>query len=222
VVALPSPAVPSPDRFGALPRRDPAARAHLADVSRRGAPLVLARDRVLAVPGPLGALVPGGALQRGSVTTVAGAVGAGSTSLALGLAAAATAAGEWAAAVDLPGTLGGLAAEECGVELSRFVVVREVPGARWATVVAALLEGVSLVMADVPPGLRRGDAHRLVARARERSTALVMVVPPGRRWPAAAALRLQAGGGAWPGLAAGGGVLEPRPVQLRAEGRAVA
>jgi RecA/RadA recombinase len=111
------------------------ARAHLADVSRRGAPLVLARERVLAVPGPLGALVPGGAVQRGTVTTVTGAAGAGGTSLALGLVAAATAAGEWAAAVDLPGTLGGLAARECGVELSRFVVVRDVPGARWSTVV---------------------------------------------------------------------------------------
>jgi hypothetical protein len=153
------------------------------------------------------------------VTTVAGAPGAGVTSLALGLVAAATAAGEWAAAVDLPGTLGGIAAQECGVELARFVVVRDLPGARWSTVVAALLDGVSLVMADVPPGLRAGDAHRLVARARERRSALVMVVPPGRRWPAAAALRLHAGGGRWPGLAAGGGVLEPRPLQLRAESR---
>ncbi len=68
------------------------------------------------------------------------------------------------------------------MELSRFAVVRDVPGDRWATVVAALLDGVSLVVADVPRGLRAGDARRLVARARERSTVLVMVVPPrGRR-----------------------------------------
>ena len=197
------------------------ARAHLEDVSLRGAPLVLARQRVLTIPGPLGGLVPGGALQRGSVTTVAGTPGAGATSLALGLAAAATAAGEWAAAVDLPGSLGGLAARECGIELARFAVVRGVPRDRWSTVVAALLDGVSLVMADVPPGLRAGDAHRLVARARERRTALVMVVPPARSWPGEATLRLHADGGPWPGLMPGRGILEARPPRLRAAGRGV-
>ena len=181
--------------------------------------MVLARDRVLPVPGPLGALLPGGALQRGTVATVDGEAGAGVTSLALGLAAAATAAGEWAAAVDLPGTLGGLSALECGVDLSRFAVVRGVPNERWATVVAALLDGVSLVMADVPRGLRAADARRLVARARERSTVLVMVSASARAWPADAALRLRAEGGAWPGLEPGRGVLAPRPFRLRIEGR---
>jgi hypothetical protein len=218
MVALTSPAA-SP---AALPRRDPAARAHLDDVSRRGAPVVLARERVLTVPGPLGALLPGGALVRGAVTVVGGAPGAGTTSLALRLVAAATAAGEWAAAVDLPGTLGGLSARECGVELSRFAVVRDVPRDRWATVVAALVDGVSLVMADVPRGLRTGDAHRLVARARERRTALVMVVASARDWPAESALRLRATGGPWPGLTAGRGVLAPRALRLQVEGRGLA
>jgi hypothetical protein len=191
----------------------------LDQVARRGAPTVLARERVLEVPGPLGELLPGGALQRGTVATVGGEPGAGVTSLALGLAAAATAAGEWAAAVDLPGTLGGLAAREAGVELSRFAVVRGVPDDRWATVIAALLDGVSLVMADIPRGLRAADARRLVARARERSTVLVMVSTSARAWPADAALRLRAEGGAWSGLEHGQGVLAPRALRLRAEGR---
>jgi hypothetical protein len=208
--------------LSSLPRRDAVARAHLDDVSRRGAPVVLARERVLSIPGPLGALFPGGALQRGTVTTVGGETGAGVTSLAFGLAAAATAAGEWAAAVDLPGTLGGLAAAEAGVDLSRFAVVREVTRERWATVVAALLDGVSLVMADVPRGLRAGDAHRLVARARERSTVLVMIESAARAWPADAALRLRAVGGPWPGLDAGRGVLVSRSLQLQVEGRGLA
>ena len=69
------------------------------------------------------------------------------------LAAAVTAVGEWAAAVDLDGTLGALAAREAGVALDRFAVVRRVPPARWATVVAALLDGVSLVIAEVPRGV---------------------------------------------------------------------
>lgn len=212
-----------PASFPALPRRDPQSRAQLEEVARRGAPVVLARDRVLPVPGPLGALLPGGALQRGTVATVDGEPGAGVTSLALGLAAAATAAGEWAAAVDLPGTLGGLSAHECGVDLSRFAVVRDVPTDRWATVVAALLDGVSLVMADVPRGLRAADARRLVARARERSTVLVMVsAASDRAWPADAALRLRAEGGVWSGLEPGRGVLEPRALRLRIEGRGMA
>ncbi len=193
-----------------LPRRDSLARAHLDQVARQGAPVVLARERVLEIPGRLGELLPGGALQRGTVATVSGEPGAGVTSLALGLAAAATAAGEWAAAVDLTGTLGGLAASEAGVELSRFAVVRGVPDDRWATVVAALLDGVSLVMADIPRNLRTADARRLVARARERSTVLVMVSTSARAWPADAALRLQAEGGAWSGLELGHGVLAPR------------
>jgi hypothetical protein len=205
-----------------LPRRDAASVAQLDVAARGGAPLVLARERVLPVPGPLGALLPGGALQRGSVATVGGEPGSGMTSLALGLAAAATAAGEWAAAVDLPGSLGGLAAAESGVDLSRFAVVRGATGDRWATVVAALLDGVSLVMADVPRGLRTGDARRLVARARERSTVLVMVGATPRAWPADAALRLWAEGGAWTGLGQGRGVLEPRALRLRIEGRGMA
>jgi hypothetical protein len=204
------------------------ARAQLEEVARRGSPLVLARERVLPVPGPVGALVPGGVLQRGTVVTIAGAPGAGATSLALGLAAAATAAGEWAAAVDGPGSLGGLAARDAGVELSRFAVVRGVPPPRWSTVVAALLDGVSVVVADVPNGVRVGDARRLVARARERSAVLVAVsIADGvsaraAAWPADAALRLRAAGGAWPGLGAGRGVLAARPLRAEVEGRGVA
>ena len=224
VAALP----PTPPALTTLPRRDPVARAHLEEVGRRGSPLVLARDRVLPVPGPLGAVVPGGALPRGAVVTVSGAPGAGATSLALGLAAAATAAGEWAVALDRAGTLGGLAAREAGIDLSRFAVVREVPNARWATVMAALLDGGSLVMADVPPGVRAGDARRLVARARERSTVLVMLSVPvtasasAPAWPADTALRLHAEGGAWPGLRAGQGVLARRAARVRVDGRGVA
>ncbi len=222
ITALPS-SLSDPARPLVLPRRDAAARAHLDDVSRRGAPVVLARERVLSIPGPLGALFPDGALQRGTVTTVGGEPGAGVTSLAFGLVAAATAAGEWAAAVDPQGTLGGLAAQEAGVDLSRFAVVRDVAKDRWATVVAALLDGVSLVMAEVPRGLRAGDAHRLVARARERSTALVMISASARAvWPADAALRIWAVGGPWPGLGPDRGVLAPRALRLRVEGRGVA
>ncbi|MGH9014174.1 MAG: hypothetical protein ACRDZ1_09605, partial [Acidimicrobiia bacterium] len=81
--------------LAALPRRDDEARAHLDAAARRARPVVPAGERVLPVPGELGELIPGGAVQRGAVVAVGGAPGAGTTSVALRLAAAATAAGEW-------------------------------------------------------------------------------------------------------------------------------
>ena len=210
-----------------LPRRDARARARLEVLGREIRPAVQAVDRSLPVAGSLGALLPGGGLRRGSVVAVGGSVGAGGTSLVLQLAAAATAVGEWAAFVDPRSTLGGEAAAEAGVSLDLCAFVRRVPPARWATVVAALLDGVALVVATVPPGLHRGDAHRLAARARERAAVLVMIEPPpaagSRRaavwpWPAETALRLTAEGSPWPGLLAGSGLLAPRVLRVGVEG----
>ncbi len=142
----------------ALPSRDPEAWARLREVAGQGKPVTLARERTLEVGGPLGELLPGGVLQRGTVLAVEGARGAGATSLALSLAAAVTATGEWAAAVDLHRTLGVEAAVVAGVALERFPVVRGVSPDRWATVVAALLDGITLVLAEVPRHVRVGDA----------------------------------------------------------------
>lgn len=200
-----------------VPRRDDEARARLTAVGVAKAPLVLARDRSIAVPGPLGTAVP--AVQRGTVVAVGGAVGSGATSTVLGLAAAATAVGEWAAVVDGSGSLGGLAAAAVGVDLARLAVVRDVPRDRWATVVAALLDGVSVVVAELPRGLRIGDARRLVARTRERAAVLVTLAPEARAWPAEASLRLDARGGMWSGLGAGDGVLEGRVPAWNMSGR---
>jgi hypothetical protein len=178
--------------------------------------VVLAGEQVLPVPGELSELVP--ALQRGSVVTVGGEPGAGATTVALGLAAAATAAGEWAAALEVESAhsrlLGGLAAVEAGVALDRFAVVRRVPPTRWATVLAAMLDGIGLVLAEVPRYARAGEARRLAARARERGAVLVALGP----WPAEAALRLWADGCAWVGLDQGAGLLRARELALRLEG----
>jgi hypothetical protein len=199
-----------------LPRRDGEARTHLEAVGRQTRPVTLARDRAIPVPGDLGALLPGEVLPRGATVTVDGRPGAGTTSLALELAAAVTATGEWAAAVDLDGTLGGAAAAAAGIAVERFAVVPRLPAARWATVVAVLLEGVSLVLAEVPRQVGAADARRLVARARERGTVLVAVGP---RWPADAVLRLHADGGSWHGLALGAGLLAERRRSVRVEGQ---
>lgn len=214
---------PHPVRL--LPRRDDEARALLADTAQRVRPVSGAHERLIEVPGPLGDLIPGRGIRRGSVVAVEGAPGAGATSVVLALVAAVTTAGEWAAVVDLDGTLGALAAAECGVALDRFVIVRPPGGAlppdRWATVVAALLDGVSLVIAEWPRSVRVADARRLVARAREREVILVPLARGGT-WPADAALRVRAAGGTWPGLDAGSGALADRTVRVEIEGRGVA
>lgn len=210
---------PVPHRL--LPRRDAHARAALAGLAEGARPVTGAHERVVPVTGPLGGLLPGGALRRGSVVVVGGPCGAGATSAALALAGAVTAVGEWAAAVDLEGSLGGRAAAEAGVALDRFAVLRGVPPGRFASVVAVLLEGMSLVLAELPRGLRPADARRLAARARERGSILV----PCERvatWPAEATLRVRAEGGRWPGLGAGSGVLRERTVRIRVEGRGAA
>lgn len=200
----------------ALPRRDEDARARLDAVGRHARPAVPASERVFPVPGAMAEVVP--ALRRGSVVAVDGEVGAGATTVALGLAAAATAAGAWAAAVEVEsrnrGRFGGLAAAEAGVALDRFAVARRVPPSRWATVVAALLDGIGLVLAEVPRSVRAGDARRLAARAREGGSVLVGV----GAWPAEAWLRLWAGGGSWPEPGQGSGVLSGRELAVRVEG----
>jgi hypothetical protein len=207
-----------------LPRRDAEARARLRTVATRAQPFVAARDRQLPVAGMLGELLPAAGVQRGSTVAVKGITGSGSTTVALTLAAAATSAGEWAAVVDLGrsdhGGLGARAAAEAGVDLDRLAVVRNTPADRWGAVVAALLDGVTLVVAAVPPRLRLGDARRLVARARERSAVLVAFGD----WPVEAAVRIHTGPGTWRGLGAGSGLLEGRNlhVEVEAKGRGFA
>jgi hypothetical protein len=174
---------------------------------------VLARARTLGVPGLLRPLLP--ELVRGSVVVVEGAAGTGATSAALSLCAAATAVGEWAAVLDLEGTLGGEAGAATGVALERFAVARRVPPDRWATAVAVLLDGMSVVVAEVPRHARAGDAHRLVARARERQTVLVPLAGPENPWPATATTRVHVEGGPWPGLDAGHGLLAARTPRAR-------
>ena len=199
----------------ALPVRSEGARARLREVAGQVRPFVAAGDRLLAVDGALGELLPGGGVRRGATVAVDGVLGAGVTSVTFALAAAATAAGEWAAIIDPYGTLGARAAQAAGVELERCAVIRRCPADRWSTVVAALLDGVALVAATVPPRLRVGDARRLVARARERASVLVAVGP----WPVEAAVRVYAEGGQWCGVDAGSGRLDTRDLHVRVEAK---
>ena len=89
------------------------------DLAAAVAPTTLARQRTLPVADPLVPLLPDGALARGRAVACRGIA---ATSLALALAAEATAAGAWLAVVDVP-WLGVEAAAELGVPLERLVRV---------------------------------------------------------------------------------------------------
>lgn len=183
----------------------------------------MAGERLLPVLPALESLLPGGGLRRGSVVTVGGSTGGGSTSLALSLLAAVSAQGSWCAAVGLP-ALGLAAAAEMGVALERFPVVAS-PGrgsgaGGWAWVVAALLDAFDVVVAGPPPSLRATDARRLTARVRERGA--VLVAPGGAGWPEPAEVRLTVSTAAWEGLGQGHGRLLGRRAEVVTGGRGAA
>ena len=194
-----------------------------ADVLRvahaRSRPVTTADTRAFEVPGALGNCFPEGGIRRGSTLVIGSA--SGGASVALALTAAVTAKGAWAAAVGLP-SLGLLAAAELGVELERLALV-PVPGERWPTVAAALLDGMDLLILGPPGQVRAADARRLGARAREQGTVLVVLEPPGPRcWPEAPDLQLSIAASAWEGLGWGHGHLRSRRLEVVVTGRRAA
>ncbi|PVZ07936.1 hypothetical protein [Actinomycetospora cinnamomea] len=170
---------------------------------------------VLPVVGPLAELLPAGGLRRGSTVAVCG-----STSLLLAVLAEASRAGSWCALVGLP-DLGVQAAAEAGLDLARTALVPR-PGPRPAAVVAALVDGVDVVVLDTTlPGVRwsAGDRQRLGARVRQRGAVLVPVTGSPGTWPGAE-VELRAEGGAWAGLGGdGAGRLRSRRVRVRCAAR---
>jgi len=173
--------------------------------------------RVLPVLPELGGLLPGRGLRRGSTVAVAAGrstIG-GSTSLLLALLSAASRSGSWCAVVGVP-ALGALAAAESGIVLDRLALVPD-PGPEWPTVVAALIDGVDVVVTAVPGPVSASVASRLVARARQRGSVLV----PYGRWDGAD-VTLQVIHGMWEGLGAGRGRLRRREVTITARGRGAA
>jgi hypothetical protein len=188
-----------------LPGRAPAPVAGTRGAAR--GPVLLTDRPPLAVPPALTPLLPDG-LRRGSTTAVLG-----STSLVLAMIAAACTAREaWAAVVGQP-SLGLLAAAQTGVALARLAVVPQ-PGVDTPTVVAALLDGIDVVV--VGPGARLVDAdrRRLMARARDRGSVLLSTAP----WPGAGCV-LTVEGGRWTGVGDGDGRLRAHELHVTRTGR---
>jgi hypothetical protein len=162
----------------------------------------------------VGRLRMGGPAGGGMLDSSA-AVAGGGTSLLLALLSAASRAGSWCAVVGIP-ALGSLAAAESGIALDRLALV-PYPGPEWPTVVAALIDGVDVVVVAVPGPVAPTIASRLVARARQRGCVLM----PVGSW-AGADVSLQVTRGAWEGLGAGQGRLRRREVTVTARGRGAA
>ncbi|HEY5515274.1 MAG TPA: hypothetical protein VIK12_03605 [Pengzhenrongella sp.] len=161
----------------------------------------------LPVPALLAHLLPEGALHRGGTLVVIG-----STSLVLALVARASREGSWVAVVGLP-RVGVLAAQQAGVELDRLALVPH-PGPDAPTVLAALLDGVDLVIVGAGAALADSDRRRLMARARERGAVLLSTEP----WPGAHLVLIAEPAG-WTGLGAGYGHLRSHRLTVTCGGR---
>jgi hypothetical protein len=183
-----------------------------------GHPPVLAGERVLPLVPALAAMFPAAGLRRGATVVVEASAGAqGAVSLGLALVAAASATGSWCAVVGVP-DLGLLAAAELGARLEHLPLVPHLDPAQWVTVVGALLDTMDLVIARPPAHLRVGDARRLTARARERSSTLIPLLP-GKAWSDGADVRLTVTGSRWEGPGAGDGHLASRQLAVTLGGR---
>lgn len=167
------------------------------------------RARMLPVHPDLAGLFPWGALRRGGTVSVRG-----STSLLLALLAEPTANDSWAAVVGLP-DLGVVAAAELGVAVDRLAMVRH-PGADLPAVIAALLDGMDLVV-TTRARLTDAQARRLSARARHRGAVLLTPDP----WPATD-VELLCTDVTWSGVGEGHGHLSGREAAVRSQGRGAA
>ncbi|WP_425953919.1 hypothetical protein [Xylanimonas sp. McL0601] len=189
------------------PRPAPSTAAlHTPQVAHPPAP----HARRLPVHPDLAALLPGGVLPAGGTLAVQG-----STSLLLGLLAAASGEGAWVAFVGAP-AVGMLAASDAGLALERVALVPD-PGPDAPTVVAALLDGLDVVVVGPGATLLDADRRRLAARARERGSVLASTT----RWPGAH-VTLDARGGSWWGADNGAGWLRRRTLSVLRTGRGAA
>jgi len=186
------------------------------DLATAVASTSLARERTLPVHEAFHPLLA--ALGRGRSV---GCEGVTATSLALALAAEATATGAWLAVVDVP-WLGVEAAAELGVPLERLVRVDPGRGSQqsgaWAELMAAVLDGFELVVTRVPARVDAGTVRRVQARVQARG-AVVLLVGTTRAW--STDITLRATRSTWEGVAAGHGHLRARRVAIEAAGRRV-
>ncbi len=160
-------------------------------------------------------------LQPGQVTELTGMPGTGLTRLGLKLLAEHSRSAP-VVAVDTRGWISPEAAWDAGVVPERLVVVRCDDLSLWPRVVAALLEGVRAMYAEVPNHIRGRDLRRLSALARARKAAVAMRSTSNGLPSGISHLRLRGMGVTWEGADRGHGKLMRRRLVLEASGRGVA
>jgi hypothetical protein len=106
---------------------------------------------------------------------------------------------------------------ELGVDLDHLALVPG-PGSAWPEVAAIVVDDMDVVLVCPPGRVGSGVARRLVARARQKRT--VLVVQAGRgMWPEGADVHLTVENGRWEGVDRGHGHLKRRHVEVVTSGR---
>lgn len=161
------------------------------------------------------------ALQPGRVVGLEGPTGLGLTRVGLSMLAEPSSRAP-VVVVDVRGWMCPVAAWETGVRADRLAVVRCGDPGRWPSVVAALLEGVKAIYAEVPDGINESVLRRLSAMARTKDAAMVLRPLNGRLPAGIAYLRVTAEGVTWSGPREGHGRLGVRRIVLELSGKGAA
>ena len=181
----------------------------------------LAADLATPLPRPVASEDDLLRLQPGQVTELTGMPGTGLTRLGLKLLAEHSRSAP-VVAVDIRGWISPEAAWETGVVPDRLIIVRCDDPVLWPKVVAALLEGVRAMYAEVPDPVRERDLRRLAALARARRAAVAMRSTKNGLPSGISHLRLRGMGVTWEGADRGHGKLVRRRLVLEASGKGVA
>lgn len=158
--------------------------------------------------------------EPGRTVGLLGAPGGGLTRVGLAMLAGADHRTP-VAIVDVRGWLSPLAAFEVGIRPERLIVVRASERRLWPQVVAALLEGLQAVYAEVPAGVPESNLRRLSALTRARRGSLLLRPLDGRLPAGVSHLTLQSEQVQWVGADSGHGRLKVRQLQIRAWGKGV-
>lgn len=165
--------------------------------------------KIMPVIPELAGLLPWpGGIRRGATVAAVGC-----TSMLFALLTQAMATGSWAAIVGLPSLSPVGAATDYGIDLARLALVPH-PGEQWATAVAALVDGLDVVVVDTPTDVPAGTARALMTRAQHRSCVLITTRP----WPGCD-LTLRLVDRRWRGLGQGRGRLRLQEITVSATGR---
>ena len=155
----------------------------------------------------------------GQVAVLSGEPGLGMTRLGLVMLSGYT--GGTVAYLDVRGWLSPIAAWEVGIDPDRLVIARCGEVVRWGRAAAALLDGATAVMAEVPTGAKDASIRKLASLARNRRTPLLLH-PIDRAIPTGLAhLMLEAREITWTGTVEGHGRIEQRKTRIIASGKAM-